>query len=60
MTIGPCELWRQDDNGQRFLVGRYSTRTTAEQQLATLSRAVHKQTYWIEEAPETLERLKQP
>lgn len=60
MTIGPCELWRQDDNGQRFLIGRYPTRTAAEQQLATLNRAVHKQTYWIEETPETLESLKQP
>jgi hypothetical protein len=45
----PYELWRQDDNGNRFLVGVFADRPSAEQRLAQLSRAVHKQTYWITE-----------
>jgi len=44
------ELWRQDDNGGRFLVGRYSRRTEAEAKLVELSRGAHKQFYWIGEA----------
>lgn len=44
----PCfELWRQDDNGQRFLVDRFATRTLAEARLAELTRSLHKQIYWI-------------
>ncbi len=41
------QLWRQDDNGQRFLVGCYATRCEAEARLAELTRCLHKQTYWI-------------
>jgi len=41
------ELWRQDDNGNCFLVGRYGRRSAAEAKLAELSRVLHKQTYWI-------------
>jgi len=41
------DLWRQDDNGQRFLVGRYHNLDDAEQQLAELTRTRHKQMYWI-------------
>lgn len=44
------ELWRQDDNGGRFLVGRYSRRSEAEAKLDELSRGAHKQFYWIVEA----------
>lgn len=44
------ELWRQDDNGGRFLVGRYSRRAEAEAKLVELSRGAHKQFYWIGEA----------
>lgn len=43
----PFELWRQDDNGNRFLVGRYPTLDEAEAQLAELTRTPHKQSYWI-------------
>jgi hypothetical protein len=42
------QLWRQDDNGQRFLVGEYREKTTAEARMAELMRCLHKQTYWIE------------
>ena len=40
-------LWRQDDHGNRFLVGCYLTLGEAERQLAELTRIQHKQTYWI-------------
>lgn len=42
-----CELWRQDDNGQRFLVGCYPTRGEAERRMAELGRFPHKQIYWL-------------
>lgn len=45
----PFELWRQDDNGLRFLVGRYASIDAAERRLAELTRAQHKQSYWIVE-----------
>lgn len=43
------QLWRQDDNGNRFLIGSWPTRATAEERLAELTRCRHKQIYWIEE-----------
>lgn len=43
------ELWRQDDNGNRFLVGTYDNRPAAEKRLGELTRVQHKQMYWIEE-----------
>jgi hypothetical protein len=43
------ELWRQDDNGNRFLVGAFQDRAGAETMLAELTRNLHKQTYWITE-----------
>ena len=43
-----CELWRQDDHGNRFLVGCFPTLAAAEQRLAELAHMPHKQTYWIE------------
>ena len=44
------ELWRQDDNGNRFLVGSYPDRQAAEERLAMLTRSLHKQTYWVVES----------
>lgn len=43
------ELWRQDDNGNRFLIGCHADRSAAEAQLDGLSRVFHKQIYWIVE-----------
>jgi hypothetical protein len=45
------ELWRQDDHGGRFLVGRSPDRVAAEMVLAGLTRGLHKQMYWIDELP---------
>lgn len=41
------ELWRQDDNGNRFPVCCYPELSAAEERLAELTRRPHKQTYWI-------------
>jgi hypothetical protein len=41
------ELWRQDDNGRRFVVGRYLSRDEAERRLVELTRVPHRQIYWI-------------
>jgi hypothetical protein len=48
-----CQLWRQDDNDQRFLVDRYSTREEAETRMAELMQGHHKQTYWISREADT-------
>lgn len=45
-----CSLWRQDDNGNRFLVGRFARREDAEQKMDELTRQLHKQIYWISDA----------
>ena len=47
----PWELWRQDDNGRRFLIGCHPSREAAERQQWQLCRGLHKQFYWIEENP---------
>jgi len=44
---GVIELWRQDDHGNRFLVGRYASLADAERQLEKPLRVPHKQTYWL-------------
>lgn len=43
------QLWRQDDNGNVFLVGTFVLPEHAEKRLAQLTRCQHKQTYWISE-----------
>lgn len=45
------QVWRQDDNGNRFLVGSYPTRELAQARMDELSRSPHRQTYWISEKP---------
>ena len=46
-------LWRQDDNGNRFLVAVVPERQQAESRLKELTRVLHKQTYWVNETSET-------
>jgi hypothetical protein len=48
-TLMPWYLWRQDDNGNRFLVGVFSTSEDACGRMDELTRSVHKQTYWVSE-----------
>jgi histidinol-phosphatase len=42
------ELWRQDDNGNRSLVQRFTGRDEAERELRAYEPRGHEQTYWIE------------
>ena len=41
------QLWREDDNGNRFLITIYERRRDAEQRLQELQKGGHKQLYWI-------------
>ncbi len=43
------EVWRQDDNGNKFLVDKHETRQQAEASAKTLTDRGHKQTYWVQE-----------
>ena len=49
------ELWRQDDNGNRFQVGTFPDRAGAEERMAELTRTPHKQTFWITETKEGMQ-----
>jgi hypothetical protein len=42
-------VWRQDDNGNRFEVNRYESRTEADEVAATMEARGHKQIYWVAE-----------
>ena len=44
------QLWRQDDNGVRYLIGSYPSQEETEEKMAELTRCHHKQTYWITES----------
>lgn len=48
----PHAVWRQDDNGQRFEVGVYSSRSEATQHLRRLESLGHKQAYLIVQVSE--------
>ncbi|MEU3651845.1 SPOR domain-containing protein [Streptomyces sp. NPDC032161] len=54
MTDSGAELpWlviRQDDNGNRYRVGRYATRGEAQEMADKLEIHGHKQLYWVERA----------
>ncbi|MFD5285137.1 hypothetical protein [Streptomyces rubrogriseus] len=44
----PWLVFRQDDNGNRYRVGRYATRAEAQDIADTLDGRGHKQLYWVE------------
>lgn len=44
------QLWRQDDNGNRFPVAVFTCKQQAEERIRELTRCQHKQLYWIEHA----------
>ncbi|WP_171163841.1 SPOR domain-containing protein [Streptomyces sp. I05A-00742] len=44
----PWLVIRQDDNGNRYRVGRYATRTEAERVADRLDEKGHKQLYIVE------------
>lgn len=45
---GPWALWRQDDNGVKFLVCIRKTRQEAEEEQKAFERRHHKQLYFVE------------
>lgn len=45
----PHALYREDDNGARFLIARYATQAEAEAKAAELARGGHKQAYFVEQ-----------
>ncbi|MDX3708353.1 SPOR domain-containing protein [Streptomyces europaeiscabiei] len=44
----PWLVIRQDDNGNRYRVGRYATRAEAQKIADGLDSRGHKQLYWVE------------
>lgn len=44
---GRWSVWRQDDNGQRYLVSRGHARRDAERACAEFEAKGHKQLYWV-------------
>ncbi|OKK20763.1 hypothetical protein AMK16_10050 [Streptomyces sp. CB00455] len=49
----PWLVIRQDDNGNRYRVGRYPTRAEAQKVVDSLDDGVHKQLYWVERIGQT-------
>ena len=47
-------LKRQDDNGNIFIIEKYSTIEEAQEVLKRLTQNIHKQYYWIETDPKKL------
>ena len=41
-------VWRQDDNGHRFVVAHHADRESAQVQAAEMQARGHKQLYWVE------------
>ncbi|MET9921060.1 SPOR domain-containing protein [Streptomyces sp. NPDC059605] len=44
----PWSVIRQDDNGNRYRVGRYATQGEAQEMADKLDAHGHKQLYWVE------------
>ncbi|MDI3389074.1 SPOR domain-containing protein [Streptomyces sp. B-S-A8] len=44
----PWHVIRQDDNGNRYRVGRYATRSEAQRVADSLEVRGHERLYWIE------------
>ncbi|MBW3570096.1 MAG: hypothetical protein KY467_03210 [Gemmatimonadetes bacterium] len=42
------ELWRQDDNGNRFLIAAFDSVRAAEAEQRRFEALGHKQTYWVQ------------
>ena len=40
-------VWRQDDNGNRYVVSRHDTQAEAESVAAEMEARGHKQVYWV-------------
>ncbi|HYW12209.1 MAG TPA: SPOR domain-containing protein [Longimicrobium sp.] len=47
-AVGAWELWRQDDNGNRFRIGSFDTEAQAGVEQRRFEALAHKQIYWVE------------
>ncbi|GIF37945.1 hypothetical protein [Actinoplanes xinjiangensis] len=47
MTDAAWVVWRQDDNGNRFVVTKRAVRAEAEELAAEMEARGHKQLYWV-------------
>ncbi|MEU8658979.1 hypothetical protein [Actinoplanes philippinensis] len=47
MTESVWVVWRQDDNGNRFVVTKRASRAEAEEVAAEMEARGHKQLYWV-------------
>ncbi|WP_405388822.1 SPOR domain-containing protein [Streptomyces sp. NBC_01102] len=52
-AVLPWLVIRQDDNGNRYRVGRYATQDEAQKIADDLHRHGHEQLYWVERAGQT-------
>ncbi|MFD4031678.1 SPOR domain-containing protein [Streptomyces sp. NPDC058637] len=52
-AVLPWLVIRQDDNGNRYRVGRYATQDEAQKIADGLHRHGHEQLYWVERAGQT-------
>jgi hypothetical protein len=43
------EVWRQDDNGNKFVVQKNLSREAADKLAKELENRGHKQVYWVQE-----------
>ncbi|MFE3825112.1 SPOR domain-containing protein [Streptomyces sp. NPDC059092] len=49
----PWLVIRQDDNGNRYRVGRYATEDEAQKMADGLGARGHRQVYWVERVSQT-------
>ncbi|MFE3739463.1 SPOR domain-containing protein [Streptomyces sp. NPDC059134] len=49
----PWLVIRQDDNGNRYRVGRYATEDEAQTMADNLGTRGHRQMYWVERVSQT-------
>ncbi|MFE4060008.1 SPOR domain-containing protein [Streptomyces sp. NPDC059096] len=49
----PWLVIRQDDNGNRYRVGRYATEDEAQKMADNLGTRGHRQMYWVERVSQT-------
>lgn len=52
-AVLPWLVIRQDDNGNRYRVGRYATKDEAEKIVDGLGANGHQQLYWVERLGQT-------
>jgi hypothetical protein len=49
----PHNLWREDDNGVRTLMGAFPCRADASKKMRSFEATAHKQAYWVEPCSKT-------